>query len=319
MGAALIIDGGFSVGDLVAFQVLLAGFSAPVHALFASTQQLQTLRGDLARLDDVIAGLPNHASELSVERQLSGLAREPFGRHRLDLVQLVSRPIPRTPWRYRFGRRLSGPRSGPCGVGSGGRQPDHRPEVQRRHHVVPEHLGQPLADEALPARAGHDEARPATPRRRQQWVGPDMAIAKFVGEAVHQRGMAVFVDVAYNHYVHNGERAQWHYDSDEEEHNIYYWYEGKPSDYKAADGGYVDNVSSGYAPRYHEEMVRKLFISSAVALVTDFERFIEDNRNEIDALQFFYAQPHSKRLSFGEERIVSFCPSARTPNMARLS
>jgi prephenate dehydratase len=35
-------------------------------------------------------------------------AIEPFGRHRLDLVQLVSRPIPATPWRYRFDAVLAG-------------------------------------------------------------------------------------------------------------------------------------------------------------------------------------------------------------------
>jgi prephenate dehydratase len=35
-------------------------------------------------------------------------AIEPFGRHRLDLVQLVSRPIPQTPWRYRFDAVLAG-------------------------------------------------------------------------------------------------------------------------------------------------------------------------------------------------------------------
>ncbi len=35
-------------------------------------------------------------------------AIEPFGRHRLDLVQLVSRPIPHSPWRYRFDAVLSG-------------------------------------------------------------------------------------------------------------------------------------------------------------------------------------------------------------------
>ena len=35
-------------------------------------------------------------------------AIEPFGRHRLDMVQLVSRPIPRTPWRYRFDAVLAG-------------------------------------------------------------------------------------------------------------------------------------------------------------------------------------------------------------------
>ena len=49
-----IIDGSMSVGNLVAFQVLLAGFSAPVHALFAATRDIHTLRGDLARLDDVL-------------------------------------------------------------------------------------------------------------------------------------------------------------------------------------------------------------------------------------------------------------------------
>jgi prephenate dehydratase len=35
-------------------------------------------------------------------------AIEPFGRHSLDLVQLVSRPIPKTPWRYRFDAVLAG-------------------------------------------------------------------------------------------------------------------------------------------------------------------------------------------------------------------
>jgi NHLM bacteriocin system ABC transporter peptidase/ATP-binding protein len=63
IGAALIIQGTFSVGDLVAFQVLLAGFTAPVHALFSHTQKLQTLRGDLARLDDVL----HHAPEPGVD------------------------------------------------------------------------------------------------------------------------------------------------------------------------------------------------------------------------------------------------------------
>jgi len=51
------------VGDLVAFQVLLAGFTAPVHALFSHTQKLQTLRGDLARLDDVL----HHDAEENID------------------------------------------------------------------------------------------------------------------------------------------------------------------------------------------------------------------------------------------------------------
>ena len=64
VGSWLIMRGdGFTVGDLVAFQVLLAGFTAPVHALFAHTQKLQTLRGDLARLDDVL----HHAAEDGID------------------------------------------------------------------------------------------------------------------------------------------------------------------------------------------------------------------------------------------------------------
>jgi prephenate dehydratase len=35
-------------------------------------------------------------------------AIDPFGRHSLDMVQLVSRPIPQTPWRYRFDSVLAG-------------------------------------------------------------------------------------------------------------------------------------------------------------------------------------------------------------------
>jgi prephenate dehydratase len=35
-------------------------------------------------------------------------ALEPFGRHGIDLVQLVSRPLPQTRWRYRFDAVLAG-------------------------------------------------------------------------------------------------------------------------------------------------------------------------------------------------------------------
>ncbi len=40
-------------------------------------------------------------------------AIEPFARHRIDLGQLVSRPIPQSPWRYRFDAVLSGHPSDP--------------------------------------------------------------------------------------------------------------------------------------------------------------------------------------------------------------
>ena len=56
------------------------------------------------------------------------------------------------------------------------------------------------------------------------------------------------LDVVYNHYTFDAERAEWAYDSNTPENNIYYWYEGRTSDYPNAhppDGGYIDNGSSG--------------------------------------------------------------------------
>jgi type I restriction enzyme R subunit len=55
----------------------------------------------------------------------------------------------------------------------------------------------------------------------------------------------------------------------------------------------------------------------ARALVADFERFIEEHKDEIDALQFFYAQPYSKRLSFQDIKALAEAikapPRAWTP------
>jgi 1,4-alpha-glucan branching enzyme len=128
----------------------------------------------------------------------------------------------------------------------------------------------------------------------QSSAGGPEKFREFV-RACHRRGIAVIVDVVYNHYVPDGERAQWHYDSDREEHNIYYWYEGQASDYPAPDGGYVDNMSSGYAPRFHEEMVRKMFISSAVALVVDFhvDGFRVDQTTSIHAYNALHVDGRS--------------------------
>jgi type I restriction enzyme R subunit len=55
----------------------------------------------------------------------------------------------------------------------------------------------------------------------------------------------------------------------------------------------------------------------ARSLVADFERFIEEHKDEIDALQFFYAQPYSKRLSFKDIKALAEAikapPRAWTP------
>ncbi|MEI6947396.1 alpha-amylase family glycosyl hydrolase [Paraflavisolibacter sp. H34] len=96
----------------------------------------------------------------------------------------------------------------------------------------------------------------------------------FVREC-HRRGIAVIQDVVYNHYDPNAARAQWKYDSDNDEQNIYYWFEGHPSDYRFPDGrpfptgGYIDNGSTGYTPRFWEEAVRQQFISSAAFLLEE--------------------------------------------------
>lgn len=86
----------------------------------------------------------------------------------------------------------------------------------------------------------------------------------------HRHGIAVILDVVYNHYNQDGERAEWAYDSNAPERNIYYWYEGNAADYSQPEGGYLDNWSTGFAPRFCEEMVRKMFISSAAALIEEF-------------------------------------------------
>ena len=88
--------------------------------------------------------------------------------------------------------------------------------------------------------------------------------------ACHRRGISVIQDVCYNHFDQNALRAEWEYDSTSPEQNIYYWYHGLPSDYSSPDGGYADNGSSGFAPRYWEEIVRHLFVSSAAAFVEEF-------------------------------------------------
>lgn len=86
----------------------------------------------------------------------------------------------------------------------------------------------------------------------------------------HRRGIAVIQDVVYNHYDQEAERAQWQYDSTAPEQNIYYWYQGRPGDYASPNCGYLSNGSSGWTPRFWEEPVRQLFISSAVELIEEF-------------------------------------------------
>lgn len=92
---------------------------------------------------------------------------------------------------------------------------------------------------------------------------------RFFVRECHRRGIAVIQDVVYNHYDFEADRAQWQYDSTAPEQNIFYWYEGRASDYTFPEGGYLDNGSSGSTPRFWEEVVRQQFISSAVFLIEE--------------------------------------------------
>lgn len=54
-GALLIIDGGLTIGGLVAFQMLLGSFMTPLQQIIGISPQLQEAKAHLARLEDVIA------------------------------------------------------------------------------------------------------------------------------------------------------------------------------------------------------------------------------------------------------------------------
>ncbi len=90
----------------------------------------------------------------------------------------------------------------------------------------------------------------------------------FVREC-HRRGIAVIQDVVYNHWDGNAERDEWNFDAETPEQNIYYWYEGLVASYSFPEGGYLNNGSSGYTPRFWEEMVRHVFVSSAAAFMEE--------------------------------------------------
>ena len=54
IGGLRVIDGRLSLGGLVAFQLLMAAFVAPVSRLVSLGGKLQTVEGDMNRLDDVL-------------------------------------------------------------------------------------------------------------------------------------------------------------------------------------------------------------------------------------------------------------------------
>lgn len=63
LGGLRVLDGTLTIGGLVAFQSLAQSFAAPVNGLVRFGASLQTVRGDLARLDDVLQYAPDERAE----------------------------------------------------------------------------------------------------------------------------------------------------------------------------------------------------------------------------------------------------------------
>ena len=66
LGASKIMDGQISVGMLVAFQSLVASFSAPISSLVGLGTTLQELEGDMNRIDDVMRAEPDPSIDQKV-------------------------------------------------------------------------------------------------------------------------------------------------------------------------------------------------------------------------------------------------------------
>ena len=58
VGGLRVLDGTLTIGGLVAFQSLAQNFAAPLNGLVLFGAHLQTIRGDIARLDDVLQYAP---------------------------------------------------------------------------------------------------------------------------------------------------------------------------------------------------------------------------------------------------------------------
>jgi 1,4-alpha-glucan branching enzyme len=147
-------------------------------------------------------------------------------------------------------------------------------------------------------------------------AGGRTGLAAFV-RACHRRGIAVLMDVVFNHFTEDADRAEWMVDTTTPSHNSYYWYEGTDADHAAfPDGGYVDNLSSGYAPRYSEEEVRALFVACAVALVEEFhvDGFRLDQTTSIHLYNALHADgsPVGAANIAGRKFLREFCQTLQT-------
>ena len=87
VGGLRILDGALSIGGLVAFQFLSQSFSMPVMGLVRFLANLQTIKGDIARLDDVLQYEADERTLRGItEREVQEGAPAPRGSVVLDRV-----------------------------------------------------------------------------------------------------------------------------------------------------------------------------------------------------------------------------------------
>ncbi len=67
VGGLRLLDGALTVGGLVAFQTLARSFSGPLEGLVRFAADLQTIKGDVARLDDVLQHEPDARAAQGME------------------------------------------------------------------------------------------------------------------------------------------------------------------------------------------------------------------------------------------------------------
>ena len=86
-----------------------------------------------------------------------------------------------------------------------------------------------------------------------------------------------------------------------------------PRDYPGnMAGGYLNNVSSGYTPRFSEENVRQMFTSSAAAMLDDFHFDglrvdLTDAIHQDNTLNCEWMRPSAAQIYMGS----NFCASWR--------
>ena len=87
LGGLRVLDGALTIGGLVAFQILMQSFSRPVEGLVRFGAHIQTVRGDLARLDDVLQYEPDARAVRGIDGTAADVtAPPPRGSVELDGV-----------------------------------------------------------------------------------------------------------------------------------------------------------------------------------------------------------------------------------------